>query len=327
MAIPGIRPVLITGVYRSGTTLMSRILNNHPDLSITYDSIHYLRFSIHDHPDVSRPGAIRALLADVAARVARRWKRPVDLAPVVAALERMPAVDHATVYDALMKHLLIERNGQDWGEKSMLVWTLVPLFLEMFPDGRVVHVVRDPRDVTASYRAVTWEKGLRYLDAAFATLHSMRHALRYRDELAGRSYALVRYEDLVTNPESTVGALCTRIGLPYDAAMLDTELFRDRSGVPWPGNSAYEERRATISPGSVGAHQSQLDAVERYFVEMVAGDAMHALGYELAAEPLNAAEWQALHKIIHDPFIAGRFKGWLGDRMGVEEYPTPPPRT
>ena len=40
------KPLLITGVYRSGTTLVSDILRKHPDLDITYDSINYFRFII-----------------------------------------------------------------------------------------------------------------------------------------------------------------------------------------------------------------------------------------------------------------------------------------
>ena len=39
-------PILITGVYRSGTTYFSRILNAHPDLDVTYDSVNYFRFII-----------------------------------------------------------------------------------------------------------------------------------------------------------------------------------------------------------------------------------------------------------------------------------------
>ena len=36
--------LLITGLYRSGTTLLSRLINNHPDAWITYDSGQLFRY-------------------------------------------------------------------------------------------------------------------------------------------------------------------------------------------------------------------------------------------------------------------------------------------
>ena len=39
-------PILITGVYRSGTTIISRILNAHPSIDCTYDSVSYFRYIV-----------------------------------------------------------------------------------------------------------------------------------------------------------------------------------------------------------------------------------------------------------------------------------------
>ena len=46
-------PIFITGVWRSGTTLISRIFNNHPELDITYDSVHFMRFSFNHYDQIS----------------------------------------------------------------------------------------------------------------------------------------------------------------------------------------------------------------------------------------------------------------------------------
>jgi len=39
-------PIFITGCYRSGTTYISRVLDAHPNLNVTFDSVNYFRFII-----------------------------------------------------------------------------------------------------------------------------------------------------------------------------------------------------------------------------------------------------------------------------------------
>lgn len=325
MAIEDVRPILITGVYRSGTTLISRMLNNHPDLSVTYDSVHYLRLSIDRFRPVHEPENYRALVAETAARVSKRWERQIDLSAVTRFLDGADRVDDAVIYHRLMTELLVDGHDMEWGEKTMLVWTRVPDFLGMFPNGRVVHVIRDPRDVLASNREVTYEKGLRYLDAAFACLHSMRHGLEYRACLDPGNYYLLRYEDLVGDPEGELRRLANDFELAYAEEMLDTRDFTERNGRRWTGNSAYRATTSGISRRSVGIHRDKLDRVETFFTEMIAGDAMRRLGYELDCEPLRQSDWSRLHRILSDDFIAGRYRDWLKARDGVEQYPSPPP--
>ncbi|MGM0411630.1 MAG: sulfotransferase, partial [Bacillota bacterium] len=38
-------PILITGTFRSGTTLISQIMRNHPNIALVYDSVNFMRFS------------------------------------------------------------------------------------------------------------------------------------------------------------------------------------------------------------------------------------------------------------------------------------------
>ncbi len=88
---------------------------------------------------------------------------------VARVLERLRAnsdVQLRDVYEAIMVETFCDgRLDMRWGEKSLMQWSNIPLFFEMFPNGQVVHMVRDPRDVLASYREFTNEVQFRYLDA------------------------------------------------------------------------------------------------------------------------------------------------------------------
>ena len=42
-------PLFVTGTWRSGTTLISRMLNCHKDMDITHDTVHFLRYSFNKY--------------------------------------------------------------------------------------------------------------------------------------------------------------------------------------------------------------------------------------------------------------------------------------
>ena len=69
----------------------------------------------------------------------------------------------------------------------MLCWTKIPDFLSMFPDGKVIHVIRDTRDVLSSFKRVTYEPGLKYLDAVFCYGHNVMIRMKPVLEVGGFS--------------------------------------------------------------------------------------------------------------------------------------------
>ena len=118
------------------------------------------------------------------------------------------------------------------GEKTPAHFRHVDTLLDWFPDARVIHMIRDPRAVyvsevkrrtaipdTLPYRwlarvppamralilvqvARTW---------AEAVNHHRRNARRYPDR-----YRLVRFEDLVREPEQVVADLCRFLGVAFE---------------------------------------------------------------------------------------------------------------
>ncbi|GAH06481.1 unnamed protein product, partial [marine sediment metagenome] len=78
-----------------------------------------------------------------------------------------------------------------------------PTFLTLYPEGKIIHLIRDPRDVLASYREFTIEPKYRYFDAVFTCLHSMNWTMTIGESLPKKNYYVLRHEDLITDPEET----------------------------------------------------------------------------------------------------------------------------
>ncbi len=107
--------------------------------------------------------------------------------------------------------------------------------LELYPDARFIHIVRDPRAVMASQKN-RWK--VRKLGASHLPSREMlRIRINYhpitisklwvaanREALTLEKqsrFCMVRFEDLVANPESAVRSLCEFAGLGFEPGMLD----------------------------------------------------------------------------------------------------------
>jgi hypothetical protein len=120
------------------------------------------------------------------------------------------------------------------GEKTPTHLAYVETPLEWFPNGRVIHMLRDPRAVYVSdlrrrrgklrrpYKWFARVPGLLSLVILVQTTvvwraavrHHVAYAARYRDR-----YRMVHFEDLVAHPQETLRALYAFLGveMPADA--------------------------------------------------------------------------------------------------------------
>ena len=114
-----------------------------------------------------------------------------------------------------------------WVEKSVIHTLLVPRLLAARPRARFVMVVRDGRDVVASLK--TRQYAFSSLDELIQIWSQTSGILQ---ELVARpGSVLIRYEDLVREPETTLRRVCDAIGEAYAEKML----VHDDQWIEWNG--------------------------------------------------------------------------------------------
>jgi hypothetical protein len=248
---------------------------------------------------------------------------------VLDRLSDLDTIEHRDVYGAIMRETFCpDQPGVRWGEKSVLEWTKIPVFLDMFPQGQAVLVLRDPRDVLASYREFTIEPPHRYLDAVFACLHCMEWADRVGTTLPADRYTVLRHEDLVTDPNREAARLCRFLDVDLEPQMLDAAAFTNRAGEKqWQPNTAFGDVEANsgITASTANRWRTHLGAFETVFVESVIGDLLERFGYRRSDERISAAELAELwSRIQATPLLHERLAHWFATREGVERYPSDP---
>jgi hypothetical protein len=268
-------PVFIGGLERTGTSLLFALLASHPRIAMTRRT-NWWTFFDGRFGDLERDDNL-ARIMDAMRRYRRHRKLELDF----ERLERdfkSGARTSCRLFD-LMERQHAERLGRSrWGDKSLHTERYTERVYECFPDARIVHIVRDPRDRYASVLKRWHSQRGGVGSATAAWLASAELGAANAERYPGR-YRVVRYEDIVHDPEGEMRKLCEFIGEAFEPAMLGlggAEDFRDAGGNSSFGRFAVGE----ISPRSVGRFREVLSPRQVAFMEAAAGDAMAKLGYE-----------------------------------------------
>jgi hypothetical protein len=191
------------------------------------------------------------------------------------------------------------QGKERFGDKTPAYLHHVDRLLEVWPQARVVVLVRDGRDVALSILRVPfgpnnvwaagrwWARGIRVgLDA------ERRHP--------GQVLS-VRYEDVVADPATAARALCEFLGLTFDPAMLEIEksdpakIVKDQAG--W-----FTGLAEGINASAVGKWRRELTPRQQRTFLAAAGPELAELGYELG-DVGSVSATQAFLYGLHD---AGR---------------------
>lgn len=185
---------------------------------------------------------------------------------------------------------------------------------EFFPalmarGSKCIHVVRDPRGCIASRNyGVYMDKGAggqRY--PILFIVRAWRRSMALAERLSGHpGYRLVRFEDLVRKPEQTLAGLCEFLGVSFTEDMLDLNRYRGGDGKPWRGN-VDSSTFSRIDPSQADKWSSVISDDDAFLCEYLCGEEMRWAGYALSTDPNDANRFRSM---TEDSLAAG---SWLCD--------------
>ncbi|MEA3413677.1 MAG: sulfotransferase [Pseudomonadota bacterium] len=279
-------PFFIVGPPRSGTTLMGRILARHTDIespgeSHFFEDVWSRREEIGSlEKDASLDKAVKRTLSlfgrynfpETQAIVSRT----IDAARLKARVKAGGA-GYPVLYSEFMT-MLAEQSGKRWfcDDTPKHLFYLDDI-LELYPETRVLCMIRDPRDYLASYknywRRSTESDRVRKLYHPILTTMlwqgSAGLVLKYAEHPRVK---LVHYENLVRHPAEEIRSICGFLGIEYTPGLLEVE----------SDNSSYGGHRRGIDSCSVGRWRANLHDAEVWWHQRLATTRMSALGYEQA---------------------------------------------
>jgi len=241
--------VFAVGCPRSGTTLLQRMLDNHPMLAVANDS-HFIPRAIEDVPLGVDPELTPELVEWV--RTYRRFYR-LGLDDDAVREAASVSSSYAGFVGALYSIYARVHGKELGGEKTPDYVRHLPRLHALFPDARTIHIIRDGREVALS-------------------------VLEWAHDGKGPSY-----EELVDHPETTLADLAEFLGLPNSPEMAN---FHAGRTIRRPGLSA---KKAWLPPtAGLRNWHVDMPARDRELFEALAGDLLSELGYERSVDHVSA---------------------------------------
>jgi hypothetical protein len=284
--------VFVVGCPRSGTTLLQRLLDAHPELAVINETLWITR-EAKNRTGVAGNGLVTPELVSRLFELRRFQRLELPRADVERLVEER--LSYARFVTRVFDLYGQVRGKRLVGDKSPGYVRELRKLHALWPSARFVHLIRDGRDVWLSVAA--WKKADRTVghfatwavDAVVTTALWWERSVRLGRE-AGASlgpalYHEVRYEDLVADPARACGVLCGFLGLPYDAAMLRFHEGRAKKHEP-----GLPSKRAWLPPTSgLRDSRSQMPVEDHERFEAVAGDLLDELGYPRMISRVSAA--------------------------------------
>jgi hypothetical protein len=278
--------VFVVGCARSGTTLLKRVMNAHPQIAITKET-HWIPLLYRECAGLTPDGFVTPVLID---KLCEDW-RFSRLEIGREQLERLLASGEPMSYARFVSgifDLYGKAQGKPFvGDKTPIYGLEIDLLHRLWPEAKFVHLIRDGRDVCLSVQSWKRTAGGTGLAENFATWAEdpvttagvwwtwrVRLTREAGQALDPPLYYELRYEALVHHPAEECARLCAFLGVPYEECMLRfyEGRTRDRNGLP------SKKAWLPITPG-LRDWRTQMPADDTERFEAAAGNLLTELGY------------------------------------------------
>ena len=294
-------PVTIfTGVPRSGTTMLGDLANRYLNIGCANEGPFelWLADAVSDDRELQNDVVFERVLHELAGHqyFTLVFRGTVSTSDIISKLrphvtERSIESIGRAVLQMTADHL--ERPGL--GHEDPLIIDDLSKTLRVFPECRLVQIIRDPRDVALSILKFPWGANNPAV-AADDWNRKVRQTRELGSKLGPERYHELRYEDLLQTPRETMGALMQFVHESIDEALLQAYVNETEAN-PLRSNSRKWAK----------AFSSQ----DLQRIEACAAEQMEAVGYELATSAprmpgLVRSFWRWHHRVTQVTRIFSR---------------------
>lgn len=274
-------PILIIGLSRSGTTLLTRIINAHPKIKILFVYTGFLRrmnghFQPFNEKNIARLLNYQKKMYDAYGETILNEEKIKQIKNFLG----YKNITYKKIYMTLMKFLMNLTKDEMWGEKYDGSGKEMDLFLKMFPKGKIILITRNLYDAFASYKMAA-KKGnvfgdpnrFRYDNLDYLLLlEDWKRQTNYWKEIVAKydekCYYHVTYENLIIEPEKTTKKICDFLNIEWSKDMINPNKFIDSEGKLWNSNSSFNRNEMKdIEKSNIGKHRKELSEEELLLVE------------------------------------------------------------
>lgn len=203
---------IIVGSGRNGSTLLEQILNYHPDVFVAHETRYYSYLIKKNNFKDKSIQQIFNLLNNY------WWIKEYKIQFEI--FERVfNGINISCIEDKVFFSIIISasQNSNKYilGEKTPRHFLNASYLMKNY-SLKVIHIVRDPRDVLSSYLSQPFGPSSSYEVANLYTQVQSEHEKNKKSD----NYLVIKYEDLVSEIESSLNLVCNFLEIPYSNDLL-----------------------------------------------------------------------------------------------------------
>ena len=237
-------------------------------------------------------------------------------------------LSYKSIYDELMKEQLrINPSITICGEDSAMNWRFIEKFNKLYKKAKIIHIIRDPRSIFASWKKITYQKK-DYWGCIVNCIDNMNYASHYKKHKKKNNYMAVKFEDVLLRPEFYAKKFSKFLNIDYEKQMVQ----------PKKWNKIFKNKFASLGWSSIekksidGFFLNRLDAwktiltkKEIILIEYFLKKNLTEWSYELSGNKINKSYIKDFNKIINtSPYLKKIFKNFKMNRVGSDQLKNNP---
>ena len=301
--------VFVVSSGRSGTTLLTSILNASEQIYIPYESDfiaraypYYWNKTQFNEEDYKRIVKIFMLSAkeDGWGMSEEHMVRYLN--------ERLPqtfADVNATLYEAF--HRQEQTDELLWGIKAPVLISSLDRIHNVCPQAKIVHVIRDGRDVFLSYKRVHETSEFKFgpkgvIQNALYWVDGLRRVEDFLKVNPTHQVYELRYDDLIQDPTSNLKQLCDFLEIEYRPSMQEdfNNLERNKKIAPaYYQQSIHRKLRGGLDARNTKKYLTAMAKLEQLKFELIAVPYLLKYGYQSEYPVLSSSLFNPIRRILY----------------------------
>lgn len=283
----------IVGAPRSGTTLLSSMLNAHSEIAIPYES----NFMVHCYnkyglsPDLYNDSTLESLIEEIlSGYFVSKWEPSITKED----LNYNNCRDLPSLINEIY-HCYARKKGKSiWGDKTPGYTKDIYVLNRIFPNAKYIHIIRDGRDVALSLLSKIW--GPRSFPIAIRFWREVVSLCQVQLAMISEErYVELRFEDLVKHPESNLKRICSMLGVEFQSEMLSDYSSEWRT-LPDAVKAIHKNVQEGPSEEECFKWKSRLSRPDQAIAYEIAGDLFHRHGYDTS---IKNHRFKLVKKVYH----------------------------
>ncbi len=317
-----IENIFITSTYRSGASLFTKMLSVNKKIKISSSVVNFFRYYYKKNNNIKNEKNLNILLRQFCFRLKYRHGINLNFDQIKSELNK-DNYNFSNLYTLFCSKVFSNNNFILTGEHAVNEWRNISKFLKLFPNGKAIIILRDPRDIVCSFKKTTIAKKSNYLISLFNFVDLVNYAFNLKKKYKSKIH-IIKFHELKKNPNRILKKVCKFLKIKYEPKMSDEKKLKDLDGKKWDQSKIYSFS-GKLKKKNINRWKSIIEIEDLYLSEYIAKKQMQMSGFKLSNTKFKKKTIEkSLKKIKSSKLLKNSFLNWIKHKKGNDNFPLDP---